>query len=250
MTEYSSNPFGAKLDWEFSDGTPSEVQDRSAETPKSAIASWDSSGVPKALTGTQGDLLYYGANGVVSKLGAGTDGQFLKTQGAGANPVWAGGGTYVLLGSATLSSANATLSLNISSSAYKFLKIICLATGSSTTNLNPGLRFNSDNGTNYNRIFSQDSGAAVKTAGGTTLTEHSIDNTIESMMVFDVHNEATRIKHVIGKVYWGVDGGVNMGDYHSIWNNTSDNITNVSLNATASTFAAGTTIYVWGLADI
>lgn len=43
------------------------------------------------LTGTQGDVLYH--NGTVwSKLGAGTSGHFLKTQGAGANPVWAAGG--------------------------------------------------------------------------------------------------------------------------------------------------------------
>ena len=154
------------------------------------------------------------------------------------------------LGSASLSSANATLSLNITSSPYKFLKIICLATGSSTTNLNPALRFNSDSGANYDRIFSQDSGAASKTAGGSTLTEHSIDNTSESIMIFDVHNEATKVKHVIGKVHWGVDGAVNMGDYHSRWNNTADNITNVSLNATVSTFAAGTAIYVWGYGDV
>ena len=39
------------------------------------------------LTGTQGDVLYH--NGTIwAKLGAGTSGHFLKTQGAGANPVW------------------------------------------------------------------------------------------------------------------------------------------------------------------
>jgi len=36
---------------------------------------------------TQGDVLYYGGSGL-ARLGAGTSGQFLKTQGAGANPVW------------------------------------------------------------------------------------------------------------------------------------------------------------------
>ena len=39
--------------------------------------------------GTQGDTLYYGAAGAPARLGAGTSGQFLKTQGASANPVWA-----------------------------------------------------------------------------------------------------------------------------------------------------------------
>ena len=42
---------------------------------------------------TQGDILYRDGSGL-QRLGAGTSGQFLKTQGTGANPVWgsAGGG--------------------------------------------------------------------------------------------------------------------------------------------------------------
>ena len=36
---------------------------------------------------TQGDILYRDASGP-ARLGAGTSGQFLKTQGTGANPVW------------------------------------------------------------------------------------------------------------------------------------------------------------------
>ena len=51
--------------------------------------------------GTQGDVLYYGASGAPARLGFGTDGYFLKTQGTAANPAWAevppgaptGGGT-------------------------------------------------------------------------------------------------------------------------------------------------------------
>ena len=47
--------------------------------------------------GTQGDVLYYGASGAPARLGFGTSGDFLKTQGTGANPVWAtpGGGKTV-----------------------------------------------------------------------------------------------------------------------------------------------------------
>ena len=37
---------------------------------------------------TQGDLVYRDGSGL-QRLGAGTSGQFLKTQGTGANPVWA-----------------------------------------------------------------------------------------------------------------------------------------------------------------
>tara|TARA_Y100001973_G_scaffold105690_1_gene179900 strand:- start:71 stop:904 length:834 start_codon:yes stop_codon:yes gene_type:complete len=37
---------------------------------------------------TQGDLLYYASAGEPARLSAGTSGQFLKTQGSAANPVW------------------------------------------------------------------------------------------------------------------------------------------------------------------
>lgn len=43
----------------------------------------------KMEDGTQGDVLIYGASGAPSRLGFGTSGQFLKTQGTGANAVWA-----------------------------------------------------------------------------------------------------------------------------------------------------------------
>lgn len=43
----------------------------------------------KLEDGTQGDVLYYGASGAPARLAAGTSGQYLKTQGAAADPVWA-----------------------------------------------------------------------------------------------------------------------------------------------------------------
>ena len=46
----------------------------------------------KLEDGTQGDILYYGASGAPARLGFGTSGDFLKTQGTGANPVWASAG--------------------------------------------------------------------------------------------------------------------------------------------------------------
>lgn len=46
----------------------------------------------KLEDGTQGDILYYAANGAPTRLSAGSDGQVLQTQGAGANPQWAASG--------------------------------------------------------------------------------------------------------------------------------------------------------------
>lgn len=57
----------------------------------------------------QGDVMYY--NGTDwARLAAGTSGQFLKTNGAGANPAWAASGSLTALGSVGMGVANPTLS--------------------------------------------------------------------------------------------------------------------------------------------
>ncbi len=52
-----------------------------------SAAGTDGTDLTSTLT-TQGDILYRDGSGL-QRLGAGTSGQFLKTQGASANPVWA-----------------------------------------------------------------------------------------------------------------------------------------------------------------
>ena len=56
----------------------------------------DAVSLAKMKAETQGGIIYYGASGAPTQLAAGTSGQFLKTQGSGANPVWAsaGGGAF------------------------------------------------------------------------------------------------------------------------------------------------------------
>jgi hypothetical protein len=67
----------------------------------------------KMEDGTQGDVLYYGASGAPTRLGFGTAGDFLKTQGTGANPIWAaaaGGGKILQVVSTTKSDTFTTTS--------------------------------------------------------------------------------------------------------------------------------------------
>lgn len=49
---------------------------------------------------SQGDVFYFNGTNVV-RLAAGTSGQFLQTQGAGANPQWAAGGGGITIGTTT-----------------------------------------------------------------------------------------------------------------------------------------------------
>ena len=64
-------------------GTIGEVQVASAMVADNAIT------LAKLEDGTQGDILYYGASGAPTRLGAGTSGDVLTTAGAAANPAWA-----------------------------------------------------------------------------------------------------------------------------------------------------------------
>lgn len=60
-------------------------------------------GIPQLADQVQGDILYYGTSGQAALLTPGTSGQFLMTQGAGANPVWA---TPAVSGAAALTNAH------------------------------------------------------------------------------------------------------------------------------------------------
>ena len=66
--------------------------------------------VSKLETGTRGDTLFWNSATQASRLAAGTSGQFLKTQGTGADPVWAaaGGGAWELVASVTAAANTST----------------------------------------------------------------------------------------------------------------------------------------------
>ena len=61
---------------------------------------WETLALADSTLTTQGDILYQNASGL-ARLGQSTDGYFLTTKGAGANPVWSAGGVGdMLLGTA------------------------------------------------------------------------------------------------------------------------------------------------------
>lgn len=70
----------------------------------------------------QGDVMYYdGTNWV--RLAAGTSGQFLKTNGAGANPAWVtASGGMTLLGTITTTSGNSQSLTGLTLTGYKYLR--------------------------------------------------------------------------------------------------------------------------------
>ena len=112
-----------------------------ANWTKLAAKGTDGTDVGTTLT-TQGDILYRDGSGL-QRLGAGTSGYFLKTQGTGANPVWAeaGGGLVQVVSNTTATATTVSgnsygataLSLNITPTSSSN-KIFVVAHGSLDNN--------------------------------------------------------------------------------------------------------------------
>lgn len=123
---------------------------------KLAAKGTDGTDVGTTLT-TQGDILYRDGSGL-QRLGAGTSGQVLQTNGTGANPSW---GTvssdFVRLGTTNLSSgANAIVLDSIFSSTYEAYKINVINYRTNQSNGQPRLLWragSSDISENWSSVY-------------------------------------------------------------------------------------------------
>ena len=100
---------------------------------------------------TQGDIVYRDASGL-ARLGAGTSGQFLKTQGTGANPVWGTvSSNLVKLATTTISSnvANVNFDNTLITSTYSHYKILFQGLDKNGDNFDPCMEFSTDNGSSF-----------------------------------------------------------------------------------------------------
>lgn len=125
------------------------------------------------ITYAQGDVLYYNGTNIV-KLAAGTSGQFLKTNGAGANPSWAAGGSgaMTLVTANTFSAASAVNINNCFTSTYDNYLVIINVSSGTNNNLNIKLRAGgTDTSTSYRQSIVQSvaGGSPTGSAGGTTI---------------------------------------------------------------------------------
>lgn len=105
------------------------------------------------ITDVRGSILFRGAAGWEA-LAPGLSGQFLKTMGAGADPVWAagggGGGNYALIQTQVLAAAAATITFSSISNAYKDLKLVLTGRGTNSSNeVDVRLQLNGDTAGNY-----------------------------------------------------------------------------------------------------
>jgi hypothetical protein len=107
---------------------------------------------------TAGDVDYYTSSTAKARLGIGTAGQVLKVNSGATAPEWgtvsAGGSSFTLLNAGGTSlSGNNTVTI----SSIDAEKLVIFITGTRMTNASSAItvRFNTDTGTNYARVFTR-----------------------------------------------------------------------------------------------
>lgn len=154
-----------------------------------------------------------------------------------ANPLLAD----VTIGSAATSISSGTIT------AKRTIKIFLYAhTLSGSGNIN--IRFNGDTGTNYTYRISSNSGAYSNDTGKTFVELGNVANTEPCFAEVTVFNMATIAKYVVGSAYQALGTGAgNPFDIKGTWNNTSDQITSVTVQVDGLiTLGAGTRMIIWG----
>ena len=207
----------------------------------------DGTDLTSTLT-AQGDIVYRDGSGL-AKLGAGTSGQFLKTQGTGANPVWgtvAGGllniyqyfinEPYVVNtgtgGTAVITSS----SIAPVSSSSVFYTVLQITAGTGNDGTSSFMQFSADNGSNYsNGTLNSGWGSTNNFHGGSFIMGDQ-DNA-QTSMVFDYFapNTANNIK--IRGLVAGHNGStinVNRNQNNSYDSNKASHVSSMTIYEVAS----------------
>jgi len=118
----------------------------STSNPHSVTAS-QVGAIESSLLTTQGDLLIRGAS-ALERLGIGTSGYYLKSQGAGANPIWAAvtGGSGLLTKAGSFTRLMSTASGNVSYTGVGFQPKLVLFFPAGATSTKSMIGFGWDNG--------------------------------------------------------------------------------------------------------
>lgn len=125
----------------------------------------------------QGDIIYASSATAWVRLGPGTSGQFLKTQGASANPVWGGVGLNFISNTAITTAATSG-AISVTSGTTYFVNFNLSTLSGNDTFV---LQFNADGGNHYKYCvngFSTD-GTAIKT-NGSAAASSKLTNTVLS----------------------------------------------------------------------
>ena len=156
--------------------------------------------------------------------------------------------TYEKIATTTLGSAAASITFSSIASSWTDISLIWSCTG--TTASSGLLRFNSDSATNYSWTYLAGNGSSPFTSRASSQTSllmngGVLSTTNPSFSIVDIFSYAGSTNKTVlindnqgeqNSVFWFV----------GLYRSTSP-ITNISITASASTFAAGTTVTLYGI---
>lgn len=192
----------------------------------------------------QGDILYDNGTSLV-RLTPGTSGQFLKTQGASANPTWdtpANG--FKLTSTTNVSAAATTGAISISADKVYFVKYDFVNFSGGDV---PSIRFNGDTGAHY---FYTQANATNMTTGATevqlspSITTSSTQG-ISGHFYIEQRGTSSQIFHVWGQCIYGDNSTssqrmlINAG----IWSNSANATSFAILTTGGATFTGVVYLY-------
>lgn len=207
----------------------------------------------------QGDILYRGASGW-ARLAAGTSGQYLKTQGPGANPVWdtpggGGSGDYVKIAEVVTASSQAAVTFDNIPQTYRDLEVIVRARGTqAAAAVQTVIRFNNDSSGIYrysreNRYGSTQSVTATAGQIG-SICGTSVAN-VDGLIRVLVGNYANDVRYKVARAISVATDGTTTANQLTencqvIWPSAAA-ITRIDLVLSAGNFLDDSVISLFGL---
>jgi hypothetical protein len=156
--------------------------------------------------------------------------------------------TYDLIASNVLTSTTASVTFSSIPTTYRDL--ILVVSGTMTSNNAAWLRFNSDTGANYNRIWMQGNGSTATSGSTTNATSLYVSNTdafsstVVNTMIVQILDYRAIDKHKSGLLRLDRSDAVTSA-LGFRWASTSS-ITSILIDGDGD-YAAGTTFYLYGI---
>lgn len=151
--------------------------------------------------------------------------------------------TYIPLANSTLGSTAATVTFSSIPATYRDLVVI--VNGKTSANQATGLRFNSDSGSNYSMV------RMYTTASSTSTTTYGLlttgDPTADTLTIAQIMDYSATDKHKPVLIRSNITAN-NTAAHFVRWANTAA-ITTVAVEAISTTWAAGTTFALYGIAS-
>ena len=167
-----------------------------------------------------------------------------------------GGAAFESIATATGNGSVTSLDFNSISSSYQHLQLRCIFQRNGGTQLDVGLRFNSDTGSNYSMHSLSGDGSAVAAAGSANTSyinagigSGTSTSNIYGVAIMDILDYASTTKNKTVRTFTGVDKNNTEGSvklYSGVWRNTNA-ITSITIYTFGDAINTNSTFALYGI---